>query len=171
MLNVTKVIIFTCTISIDIYSSFGNFETVFCFFTNNMDTCFATAKTKLHKIQSIPSKHFYKRISRPTKSPASHVFLPQSVFFFPAISCLHFEKAMISPTFFIKVNSLKSTKLSDFSIFHTQQPIYFYLLQILIIKENTYQQFMLQNVSHHLLKAQQQRSFRSQIWSLALQLQ
>ena len=37
---------------------------------------------------------------------------------------------------FIKVNSLKSTKLSKFLVFHTQQPIYFNLLQMLIIKEN-----------------------------------
>ena len=50
MLNMTKVILFTCTMLIGIYSSVGNFETIFCFLANNMDTYLATVKTKLHKI-------------------------------------------------------------------------------------------------------------------------
>ena len=41
MLNMTKVIIFTL---INIYSSCGNFETIFCFFPNNIDKHIATMK-------------------------------------------------------------------------------------------------------------------------------
>ena len=44
MLNKTKIITFTCTILINIYSTFGKFEIIFCFFTNNMNTYLGATK-------------------------------------------------------------------------------------------------------------------------------